>query len=91
MTIEVMKQALEALYGLFESGGVAVWRLGGSAAPRDAITALRQAISQPDCRGCEYALRTASVRIRVLDLECDYCTIGDKFQAMPKVMLYKVT
>ena len=45
------QQALEALEGLFglpnqwESGGVAVWRLGGSDAPRQAITALRTALA----------------------------------------------
>jgi len=50
---EVMQQALEALKGLFEtsekweSGGVAVWRLGGSGAPRKAITALEAALEQP--------------------------------------------
>ena len=47
---EVMKLALEALEGLFgtaeqfEGGGVAVWRLGGSAQPKQAIAALRLAI-----------------------------------------------
>ena len=50
MTKEVLKLALEALEGLFgtaeqfEGGGVAVWRLGGSAQPKQAITALRLAI-----------------------------------------------
>ena len=49
---QVAQQALEALEGLFglpnqwESGGVAVWRLGGSDAPRQAITALRTALEQ---------------------------------------------
>ena len=51
---EVMKQALEALEGLFgnsekwESGGVAVWRLGGVTASRKAITALEAALEQPE-------------------------------------------
>ena len=49
---QAAQQALEALEGLFglpnqwESGGVAVWRLGGSDAPRQAITALRTALEQ---------------------------------------------
>ena len=47
-----VQQALEALEGLFglpnqwESGGVAVWRLGGSSEPRKAITALKAALEQ---------------------------------------------
>ena len=49
---QAAQQALEALEGLFglpnqwESGGVAVWRLGGSDAPRQAITALKAALEQ---------------------------------------------
>jgi hypothetical protein len=47
---EALKLALEALEGLFgtaeqfEGGGVAVWRLGGSHQPKQAIAALRLAI-----------------------------------------------
>ena len=47
---EALKLALEALEGLFgtaeqfEGGGVAVWLLGGSAQPKQAIAALRLAI-----------------------------------------------
>jgi hypothetical protein len=50
---EALKLALEALKGLFgtpenwESGGVAVWRLGGSGAPRKAISALEATLEQP--------------------------------------------
>ena len=50
MSREAMELALEALEGLFgtaeqfEGGGVAVWRLGGSAQPKQAIAALRLAI-----------------------------------------------
>jgi hypothetical protein len=50
MTKEVLTLALEALEGLFgtaeqfEGGGVAVWRLGGSYQPKQAIAALRLAI-----------------------------------------------
>ena len=49
---QAAQQALVALEGLFglpnqwESGGVAVWRLGGSDASRQAITALRAALEQ---------------------------------------------
>ena len=47
---ELLKQALNALEGLFgvhrESAGVAVWQLGGSHEPKEAITALRQANKQ---------------------------------------------
>ena len=49
---QAAQQALEALEGLFglpnqwESGGVAVWRLGGSSEPRKAITALKAALEQ---------------------------------------------
>ena len=60
---EVMQQALEALEGLFglpnqwESGGVAVWRLGGSDASRQAITALKAALKQQAepvaCQSCQ--------------------------------------
>ena len=51
---EVMKLALEALEGLFgtaeqfDGGGVAVWRLGGSAQPKQAITAIKEALAQPE-------------------------------------------
>jgi hypothetical protein len=49
---EIMQQALDALQGLFgihsDSGGVAVWRLGGSSAVKDAITALRSRLGQPE-------------------------------------------
>jgi hypothetical protein len=45
---EIMQQALDALQGLFgDSGGVAVWRLGGSYEVKDAITALRSRLEQP--------------------------------------------
>jgi hypothetical protein len=47
---EIMQQALDTLRGLFgihsDSGGVAVWRLGGSSAVKDAITALRSRLAQ---------------------------------------------
>ena len=49
---QAAQQALVALEGLFglpnqwESGGVAVWRLGGSDASRQAITALKAALEQ---------------------------------------------
>ena len=54
---EALKLALEALEGLFGipdywtsegGGGVAVWRLGGSDAPRQAITAIKEALAQPE-------------------------------------------
>jgi hypothetical protein len=48
----IMQQALDTLQGLFgshsDSGGVAVWRLGGSSAVKDAITALRSRLEQPE-------------------------------------------
>lgn len=48
---ELMQQALNALEGLFagnrESGGVAVWRLGGSYAVKEAIDALKLRLKQP--------------------------------------------
>ena len=47
---ELMRMALDTLQGLFgvygDSGGVAVWQLGGSHEPKEAITALRQANKQ---------------------------------------------
>ena len=57
---QAAQQALEALEGLFgspekwESGGVAVWRLGGSDAPRQAITALRTALEQQQAEPVAY-------------------------------------
>ena len=57
LTREVVQQALDALEGLFksksyddQSGGVAVWRLGGSHEPKLAITALRAALDTPEDR-----------------------------------------
>jgi hypothetical protein len=57
MSIEAMKQALEALERLFGipeqftgkgGGDVAVWRLGGSYRAQQAIPVLRQAIAQAE-------------------------------------------
>ena len=51
---EALKLALEALEGLFgtaeqfEGGGVAVWRLGGSHQPKQAIAAIKKALAQPE-------------------------------------------
>ena len=51
---QAAQQALEALKGLFgtpenwESGGVAVWKLGGSDAPRKAIAALEATLEQAE-------------------------------------------
>ena len=73
---EAMQQALEALKGLFgtpenwESGGVAVWKLGGSDAPRKAIAALEATLEQAESVGevvevnndgfrCEFSQRLA--------------------------------
>jgi hypothetical protein len=56
MTSELLQQALDALEGLFGvpaqhtgagGGAVAVWRLGGSDAPRLAITTIKDALAQP--------------------------------------------
>ena len=55
MTKEVLKLALETLEGLFgtplhvhQGGAVAVWRLGGSDAPRRTITAIKEALAQQE-------------------------------------------
>jgi hypothetical protein len=52
---EALKLALETLEGLFgtplhvhQGGAVAVWRLGGSDAPRRTITAIKEALAQPE-------------------------------------------
>ena len=77
------QQALEALEGLFglpnqwESGGVSVWRLGGSDAPRQAITALRTALAmhqvsefaQAQEQAEPVAMRMPKVGDRVICLE----------------------
>jgi hypothetical protein len=86
MTIEVMKQTLEALEQITSPLHVSeAIRIGTAQA------ALRQAISQPDCRGCEHSLRSVSGKTLIKNVQCDDCTNGDKFQALPKVVLYKVT
>ena len=83
MTIEVMKQAVDALEKSIDN-------FPANAQHQNAITSLRQAISQPDCRGCK--------NLETVEGDDDWehycahpCTNGDKFQAMPKVVLYKVT
>jgi hypothetical protein len=61
---------------------------------KSAITALRQAISQPDCRGCLHARHgyTSEREFVIEDVPlCKDCTNGDKFQPMEPVRLYKVT
>jgi hypothetical protein len=69
---QAAQQALEALKGLFglpnqwESGGVAVWRLGGSSASRQAITALRTALEQ---QAEPAAMRMPKVGDKVVCLE----------------------
>ena len=82
MTTAVLKQALEALEGLFSGkrNDNRAYELSA------AIAALRHEISQPDCRGCRWY-------IPVDGSSCWHpeCTNGDKFQALPKVVLYKVT
>jgi len=92
MTIEVMKQALEAL----EINRIMAKDANGNytreVTPKkitDAITALRQVISLPDCRLCAIAER-AGEDIYFVD-DCKDCTNGDKFQALAPVRLYKVT
>ena len=88
MTIEVMKLAVDALESVAD----------GAENPmetRAAITALRQAISQPDCRGCEHFFTTDELG-EDDDVEggcylMGLCTNGDKFQALAPVRLYKVT
>jgi hypothetical protein len=45
---EVLQQALDVLEGLFgEYGGVAVWALGGSYQPQEAIKAIRAELAKP--------------------------------------------
>ena len=82
MTTEVLKQALEALEMIEEYGAPTL--LSGVKV-RDSAAALRTAISQPDCRGCEL------IFVRGDGCHQPDCTNGDKFQALPKVVLYKVT
>ena len=79
MTIEVMKQALKSLSELPNCDSVEDYGHHYEIVE----TALRQAISQPDCRNCRHCVNGC-----ILD---EGCTNGDKFQALPKVMLYKVT
>ena len=45
--IDVMKQAIHALDGLF-NGGVRVWALGASHQPKEAIKSLREAIEEAE-------------------------------------------
>jgi hypothetical protein len=79
MTIEVMKQALQSLLEL------AYCDSGEEYGHYYEIveTALRQAISQPDCRGCAQLHSDELCQLG--------CTNGDKFQALAPVRLYKVT
>ena len=63
MEREALKLALEALEGLFgtteqfEGGNVAVWRLGGSAQPKQAIIAIKETLAQPEQDGkCKYCV-----------------------------------
>jgi hypothetical protein len=63
MTKEVLTLALDALEGLFgtaeqfEGGGVAVWRLGGSHQPKQAIAAIKEALAQPEQKPMHPELR----------------------------------
>jgi len=88
MTIKVMKQAKEALGCGRIMAADADGNYTREVTPKvvtDAIAALDQAISQPDCRGCK------NFGLCYFSAEGLICTNGDKFQALPKVMLYKVT
>jgi hypothetical protein len=90
-----IKLAIEALEGLFTSndhdppGGVAVWRLGGSLAPKKALAALRSI--KPDCRGCEFfESANGEEYCQRLDPETgNDCTNFDKFTPLPPVCLTK--
>ena len=82
MTIEVMKQACEAAEHIYGTHWM-YWDGADQDIAQKSITALRQAISQPDCRGCAQLHSDELCQLG--------CTNGDKFVPMPKVMLYKVT
>lgn len=81
MNHALLQQALDALEGLFGvpdhmmggGGGVAVWRLGGSAPVRDAIEALKAELAKPEPEPVAYlawrdanhvGMKTAFVRMR---------------------------
>jgi hypothetical protein len=90
MPDEPIKLAIEALDGLFTSstvyGGVAVWRLGGSYLPTQALAALRSI--KPDCRTCEHFDTRDNYCVRTITRKRTDCTNGDKYQARPIVQLY---
>ena len=78
MEREALKLALEALEGLFgtteqfEGGSVAVWRLGGSAQPKQAITAIKEALAQHEydwsmLEAAKESLREHMARIHELE------------------------
>jgi hypothetical protein len=88
--------AIEALEGLFTSndhdppGGVAVWRLGGSLAPKKALAALRSI--KPPCQMCKNVMVTfdfdaSAEPIYEKSRRCNDCTNYDKFTQMPPVCL----
>jgi hypothetical protein len=79
MTIEVMKQAMEALEQITSPLHVSeAIRIGTAQA------ALRQAISRPDCKGCRhYGVDHCRSTVQ--------CVNGDMFSAPIAVKLYKVT
>ena len=92
MTQEVLKQALEALeYAVMSAGGETGCDHHKNICfclENKAITALRTAISQPDCRGCK---RFVYCENRFDDEPLyENCTNGDRFVALPIVKLYKV-
>ena len=62
----------------------ATWFVGGYLAALDAPATV-------DCRGCQHAARAVTGRGIVKSIECEYCTDFDKFQALPPVVLTKVT
>ena len=86
MTLEVMKHALDALEILNLRGGILA---DYEDVCTNAIAAMRQAISQPDCRWCT-SVAFCSSRFSNEKMFED-CTNGDKFQALTPVRLYKVT
>ena len=101
MTVEAMKNALATLEDIFGKNRVDVGvinELRQSISQPEVIYTKRDSEglviispeSQPDCRGCK--------NLETVEGDDDWehycahpCTNGDKFQALPKVVLYKVT
>lgn len=89
MTKQLLQRALDALEGLFGgAGGVAVWRLGGSHAPQQAIAELRAAIAAPEVEPVAWTVTEMDSVITNSDKQTNAIQFSQRYLDMHDIPLY---